>query len=90
MDGRACSISYMFVFYFKNEIAFKMLDFKAKVKKKKPQTKTKKIIPPPNVHLIKAQPRPSFKRQIFEHLLCVQFQFVILGSRGQLYVSHLD
>lgn len=32
-DGRACSISYKFVFYFRNGVAFKMLTLEAKVKK---------------------------------------------------------
>lgn len=38
-DGRACFISYKFVFHFRNGVAFKMLILEAKVKNKTPNKK---------------------------------------------------
>lgn len=63
MDGRAYSISYIFVFYVKNGIALMMFKFRSKGLKEKFQTPKQKIPPPPpRVNVIKAQLRLLFKR----------------------------
>lgn len=76
MEGPVVSVT--FVFHFKTWLLLRCLTLEAKVKttnKKNPKepSKTNKKITPStsNAKVIIAQLRPSFKGQIFEHLLCV-------------------
>lgn len=80
VDGRAYSISYIFVSYFKNGIALKVFNFRSKGLKENTQTQKQKILPPPppSVNVIKAQLRLSFKGQIFAQLLRRTKKFPLL------------